>query len=246
MAKQGGLGDNLYIAGYDFSGDIGSLSRVATPLAVSDVTGINKYAMERIGLARDGAIDFTQYFNPSAGQEHERLSPLLTTDQHAAYFRGTTLGNPAAGMIAKQINFDWSRNADGSLAGTTQLQANAYGLDWGKQLTAGKRSDSSAGNGTGVDFAASTSFGWVAYLQVFSFTGTSVTVTLEDSADNVSFATFTGSAFAAASAIGAQRIASASQTATVRRYVRAVTSGTFSQATFAVVFVKNKAAVVAA
>lgn len=245
MSKESGLGDNLYIAGYDFSGDIGSLSRVSTPLAVQEVTGINKLAFERIGLARDGALEFGQYFNPSSGQEHERLSPLLTTDQHAAYCRGTTLGNPAAAMVAKQINYDWTRGNDGALTGTTQLQANAYGLDWGKQLTAGKRSDTSATNGTAVDFAASTSFGWVAYLQVFSFTGTSVTVTLEDSADNVSFATFTGSAFSAASAIGAQRIASASQTATVRRYVRAVTSGTFSQATFAVVFVKNKATVVA-
>jgi hypothetical protein len=125
----------------------------------------------------------------------------------------------------------------------TQLLANGYGVEWGNQLTAGKRSDTTATNGTSYDFLASTSFGWQAYLQVFSFTGTSCTVTLEDSANNSAFASFTGSAFVAATAIGTQRIASATPTATVRQYVRAVTSGTFSQCTFAVVFVKNEGTV---
>ncbi len=77
---------------------------------------------------------------------------------------------------------------------------------------------------------------------MFAITGTSVTVTLEDSADNSSFAGFTGSAFTAATVLGWQRIAGAAG-ATVRRYVRARTSGTFSNAQFAVVFVKNETAV---
>ena len=36
------------------------------------------------------------------------------------------------------------------------------------------------------------SFGVQAYLQVFSFTGTDVTITIQDSADNSSFANITG------------------------------------------------------
>lgn len=245
MAKQGGLGDRLYIAGYNFSGDIGALDSVATPKAVQDVTGIDKSAMERITLTRDGRMQFTQFFNDATGQEHPRLSPLLTTDQHCMYQRGTTIGNPSAAMVAKQINYDWDRAADGSLTGSTEMLANAYGLDWGRQLTAGTQTDTVAGNGTSVDFLAATSFGWVAYLQVFDFTGTSVTITLEDSADNAAWAVFAGSAFSAATANSTQRIASSTQTATVRRYVRLVSSGTFSSAAFAVTFVKNEAAVVA-
>jgi hypothetical protein len=34
MAKQSGLGDNLYVAGYDLSGDIGSLETISGRLAL--------------------------------------------------------------------------------------------------------------------------------------------------------------------------------------------------------------------
>jgi hypothetical protein len=48
-------------------------------------------------------------------------------------------------------------------------------------------------------------------------------------------------AFAAASGITTERIAI---TGTVRRYVRAITSGTFSNAVFSVNFIRNDTAVV--
>lgn len=242
MAKQSGLGDNLYVSGVDLSGDIGALSRVGGGPAVQDVTGIDKGAIERIGLLRDGAIEYSAFFNPAPGRAHQTLSALPTGDRIITYCRGTNLGSPSACLVAKQINYDPTRGADGAMTIAGSTQGNGYGLEWGTQLTAGKRSDTTATNGTSVDFLAATSFGWQAYLQVFSFTGTSVTVTLQDSADNVSFAGFTSSAFTAATGVTSQRINGASG-ATVRRYVRVATSGTFTQATFAVTFVKNETAV---
>lgn len=243
MSKSSGLGDNFYVAGFDLSGDINSLSKIGGGPAALDMTGIDKLAYERQGGIRDGSIEFTSYMNDSVGQAHQTLKALPRTDVQVYYARGTTLGNQAAACIAKQINYDPTRAADTMLTFQTQAVANGYGIEWGTQLTAGKRSDTTATNGTGVDFLAASSFGWQAYLQVFSFTGTSCTVTLEDSANNIAFATFTGSAFVAATAVGTQRIASASPTATVRQYVRAVTSGTFSECTFAVMFVKNETVV---
>ncbi len=244
MSKSSGLGDNFYVGGYDLSGDINSLSKIGGGPAALDMTGIDKLAYERQGGIRDGSIEFTSYMNDSAGQAHTILKTLPTTDVQVYYARGTTLGNQAAACIAKQVNYDPTRAADAMLTMQTQAVANGFGVEWGTQLTAGKRSDTTATSpATGVDFLASTSFGWQAYLQVFSFTGTSCTVTLEDSANNSAFATFTGSAFVAATAVGTQRIASASPTATVRQYVRAVTSGTFSECTFAVMFVKNESLV---
>lgn len=239
MTKQAGMGDNFYVSGYDLSGDIGSLSRIGGGPAPLEVTGIDKSGFERLGGERDGAMEFSAWFNPDATAAHGRLSLLPTTDQIVTYARGTTLGNPAASQVAKQINYDPNRGEDGSLAIAVSSLANGFGLEWGEQLTAGKRSDTTATNGTGVDFLASTSFSWQAWLHVFSFTGTSVTVTLEDSADNISFAPFTGSAFTAATGITSQRLPGGAL-ATVRRYVRAVTTGTFSQATFSVMFTKNK------
>jgi hypothetical protein len=243
MAKQSGLGDNCYVGGYDLSGDIGSLSRIGGGIATFDVTGIDKSAMERIGGLRDGAIEFNSFMNDSTGQAHNRLRTLPTADVVVSYFRGTALGNQAASLVAKQINYDGTRNNDGMLTFQTQAQANAYGLEWGTQLTAGKRTDTTATSpATGVDFTASTSFGWQAYLQVFSFTGTSCTVTLQDSANNSAFAGFTGSAFTAATGVTTQRLEGAAGS-TVRQYVRAITSGTFSECTFAVMFVKNESLV---
>lgn len=242
MGKQSGLGDNLYVSGYDLSGDIGSLSRIGGGAAVQDVTGIDKAAIERLLLLRDGNIEYSSFFNPAAGRAHPVLKALPTGDRIISYFRSTTLGKPAACLVAKQLNYDPTRANDGALTFAGSTAGNGYGIEWGEQLTAGKRSDTTATNGTAVDYSAATSFGWQAYLHVFSFTGTSVTVTLQDSADNSSFASFTGSAFTAATGITAERIAGAAGS-TVRRYVRAVTSGTFSEATFAVVFVKNESAV---
>lgn len=243
MGKQSGLGDNFYVGGVDLSGDTASLSRIGGSQAVIDLTSIDLSAFQRTGGLRDGSIEWTSYFNDSVGQAHKTLSARPTADVVVEYARGTTLGNQAACIVAKQINYDPTRTAAGELTMAVQAQANGFGLEWGNQLTAGKRTDSTATAGTAVDFTAATSFGWQAYLQVFAVTGTSVIVTLEDSANNSTFATLSGAVFTAATGVTTQRLASSSGTATVRQYVRATTSGTFSSATFAVVLVKNESLV---
>lgn len=87
-----------------------------------------------------------------------------------------------------------------------------------------------------------TAFGAQAYLQVTQFTGTSVTAAVQDSADNSSFTAVTGLTFTAATAAPfTQRLATANS-ATIRRYLRVVTTGTFSSATFAVIINRNLAA----
>lgn len=249
--KQSGLGDNCYIDQYDMSGDVGSLGRISCPVAIQDnVQGIKKFAVERLRLHSDGMIDFSSFFNVDSvtGAEgaHVALKGLTRSDRQITYCRGTTIGNPAASMIAKQINYDGSRDASGAFTFSVNAVANGYGLEWGNQLTAGLRTDTTATSpATGADLGASPtsySFGWVAYLHVISFTGTSVTVTLQDSANNSAFTSLTGGAFTAAAARGTQRLASSSSTATVRRYVRAITTGTFSNAVFGINFVRYELA----
>lgn len=243
MAKQSGLGDYCLVDGYDFSGDIGSLSRIGGGPALGEVTGITKGAPERLGLLRDGGIDFAAWFNPSTGQEHKVLSTLPTADRQVTYCRGLGIGNQAASLIGKQISYDATRAADGSLVLAVSTQSNGYGIEWGEQLTAGKRTDTTATNGAVLDFGStSTLFGWQAYAHLIAFTGTNITLTIQDSADNATFATLTGGAFAAFTGIGAQRI-EGGRTATVRRYLRVASSGTFTSATFLVNFVRNQSAV---
>jgi hypothetical protein len=241
MTKQTGLGDNLYYGGYDISGDVGSLSKISGSQAVLDVTGINKSAHERIGGLRDGGIDFSAFFNPgpSANAAHLVLSPLSRNDAQAAYFHQPSLGGPAAACVAKEIDYPGTRGNDGSLTFAISMQANGFGLEWGKQLTAGKRTDTAATNGSSINDGAATSFGFSAYLQMFAFTGTDATVTIQDSADNATWANVTGGSFAqiTSSTPQAQRIAT-SNTATLRQYVRVITTtvGGFTNLQFAVMY----------
>lgn len=251
MAKQAGMGDNFYIAGIDVSGDIASLSKVGGGPALLDVTAINASAMERIGGQKSGEISFNSFFNDggasnragATGSTFLTLSALPSTDVILNYARGTTLGNKGAGLVAKQVNYDLNRGQDGSLMFSTQALSNAYPLEWGVQLTAGKRSDTgavSASSSTSVDdYGSATAFGWSAYLQVFSFTGTSITVAIRDSADNSTFAAITGASFTAATGVTSERIQASSATAAVRRYLSIHTTGTFTQCTFAVLFVRH-------
>lgn len=244
MGKSTGLGANFYLTGYDLSGDVGALQRIAGGNSPLVVTGINKSAFERIGGKRDGGMDFMAYFNDATGQAHPRLGALPTTDVIATYCHGTTLGNPAASCVAKQVNYDPTRGEDGSFTFAVQTVANGYGLEWGKQVTAGKRTDTGATNGTGVDFGTgSTSFGLQAYLHVFAFSGTDVTIKLQESSDDGAgdaYADVTGGAFTAVSGVTSERIATSSGL-TVERYLRVATttSGGFSSVTFAVMVNRN-------
>lgn len=248
MAKTSGLGDNFYLGGVDLSGDTSALGEVGGGITTIDVTGIDKSAYERIGGQRDGRIEWVSHFNPAEDQQHETLSTLPTTDRHLAYFRGTTLGNPAACLVAKQLNYDPTRDSDGKLTIAVRAEANAFGLEWGKSLTAGKRTDTEATNGTSVDFSTgSTAFGAQFYLQVFALTGTDVTFTVEESSDNAgadAFAAVTGGAFTQVTSVPAVERIQTARDQTVERYLRVVTSGTFTSVTFAVVAVRNNTSVV--
>jgi hypothetical protein len=175
------------------------------------------------------------------------LSTLPTTDQILTYCRGAALGSPAASLVGKQINYDPTRAADGSLTIAVQALANGYGIEWGRLLTAGIRTDTSATNGSSVDFGTgSTAFGLQAYLHVFAVTGTSITVKLQESSDDGAgdaWADVTGGAFTAATGVTSQRIETA-RGQTVERYLRVVTTGTFSNAQFAVAVTRNDVSVV--
>ncbi|TDC63878.1 hypothetical protein E1258_09540 [Micromonospora sp. KC207] len=250
MTKSSGLGARLYVAGSDLSGDVGSLSRIGGGPAPRDVTGINKSAYERIGGLRDGGIDYQAWFNPAVGAAHDVLSALPRTDQVTTYCHRATIGSPAACCVAKQIGYDPTRAADGSLTVAVQTQANGYGLEWGTLATAATRTDTAATNGASIDLGAAGSFGLQAYLHVLAFTGTDVTIKLQQSSDDGggdAFADVTGGGFTQVT--GGAPLAERIQTArgqAVERYLRVVTTttGGFTSLEFVVVVAVNTTSVV--
>lgn len=247
MAKQSGLGDQLYIGSFDIGADISQIGSLSTPRETLPSTGITQFANARIFGKRDGMAEFTSYFNPSLLQEHAALKTLPTTDVLVTYLRGAGLGNEAFSINAKQLNYDGNRGDDGSFMFTVSLNANGFGADWGNQLTAGVRTDTTATNGTGVDFTTSANptsaaFGFQAHLHVVAFTGTSATIKLQESSDNGggdAFADVSGGGFTTVTGVTSQRIQSVSDTLTVERYLRVVTTGTFSNLQFVVTATRN-------
>lgn len=236
MAKQSGLGARFLAGGYDISGDVNALDSVTASTAMQDGTDITQSAHARIPLLRDGSLGFTCFFD--AADAHPVLSALPVADElMTLLLPPLAAGSPAVCLNAKQIGYDPTRGADGSLTLKVEGQGNAYGLEWGAQLTPGLRTDTTATNGAGLDNAASTAFGAQAYLQVTAFTGTSVTVTVEHSADNSSWSSLM--AFTAATAAPYTQRISVSNTTTVDRYLRVISAGTFTSATFAVVVNRN-------
>ena len=242
MTKQSGLGMTGLVGGYDLSGNIGAIDRIGGMVGLLDVTPINASAHVRLQGQRDGQIEFTSYFDNAAGAEHPALSALPTADtQGMVLVPALAVGGAAVAMVSKQVNYDPTRATDGALTVKVSLQGNAYGMEWGTALTAGLRTDTVATNGTSWDSAASASFGAQAYLQVTAFTGTDVTVKIQDSADNNTFADVASLAFAQTTAAHTAQRISIGNTATVRRYIRAVTvtTGGFTSVTFAVMINKN-------
>ena len=186
-------------------------------------------------------MSLTSYHDPAAGMEHAAFKTLPTADVILTYLRGQTIGNDAASLNAKQINYDPTRANTGELTFKIEADGNAYGLEWGIQLTAGVRTDTTATTGAFYDNTAATSFGGQAYFHLTAFTGTSVTIDIQSATTSGGSYSTTGLTTTAMTAIGAQRLATANS-ATINRYLKVVTTGTFSNAVFAVVFVRNQTA----
>ena len=121
MAKRGGLGQRLMVGGYNIGGDVGAINSASVSRGVHDNTDIEKSAHTRELLLADGSMSFAAWFDDATEALHDALGGLPTTDQLVLWATGASVGDPALILTGKQINYDWQRAADGSLAGTVDL-----------------------------------------------------------------------------------------------------------------------------
>jgi hypothetical protein len=246
MAKTGGLGDDLYAGGYHIGGDTQTYVVNGGPAQI-DVTDITQVAHDRLGGERTGAIKGVFYHDNAASgstSAHLAFAPLARTDVILSVTAGgKALGGPVACCNAKQLNYDPTRPTDASLTIAVDSESNAYGLEWGIQLTASPRTDTTGTVGVAYDQGAGNTFGAQAYLQMVAITGTSVDV-------SITHCTTSGGAYTSLIDFGSIAAASAptavrgSAAGTVNEFLKVVTTGTFSNAVFFVAFMLNPVAVV--
>lgn len=258
MTKRSGLGAFLLVGGVDLSGDTCSIDALGCPRGTYQMNGLPAVAQERQYGKRDGNLSVTTFYNKAAGAAHATYKTLPTADLDLMTGFSTTIGEGAASIRAKQIGYNGTREADGQFKLKVDTQSNGsgaaaslgMGLEYGRLLTAGKRTDTAAANGASVDFGVgSSTFGLRAWLQVTAFTGTDVTIKLQESSDDGvgdAFANVVGGAFTAVTAGPTTERIETSAVLTVERYLRVATTtvGGFTSCTFAVMVYRNESAVV--
>ena len=244
MAKATGLDMHLAVDGYDISNDTLTVGRIGGGPTLLPITGIDKSAMERLGGLRSGSVEASMAFNDATDQVHDTLSGLATTDVGIMFsLGGTSIGDPAAGLVSKHVDFPGERGDDGSFSWSPTFESNGSGLHFGELLTPWTRSDGgTATDGASLDNSASTSDGLVAYLQVIAIASGSATITIEESSDDGAgdaWAAVTGGAF---SSVTTARTTERIETATgqtVERYLRVASSGTFTGLEFVVMVARR-------
>jgi hypothetical protein len=246
MAKMTGIGARLFLAGYDVSGDIGSVQSIALTQALDDVTGLDKPARERLGLLLDGQLSFASYFNPNSALVNgaigvHEIVKTLTGVKQLLYCHRPERASPAAGLVALQSSYSLERSDTGALRGSVQAQTAAgAAIEWGVCLTEGAETFDAPVATEGVDNGAASVGGWAAYLQVLDLDGNDITVEIEASSDDGDmdpYAVISGGAFAEVTGAPAtQRIAG---TGTLKRWTRVAVSGDFTSATLVVAIMRQ-------
>lgn len=121
MSKETGLGWTT-LSVDDSSGSVCAIKnditnfQFATPRAVQDVTGVDKFAMERLLLLADFSITLNGVFNDAASQSHVVFKTVSST----SVARTTTLVISGQTLAPEVLYTDYSlnRNQDGSLTWT--------------------------------------------------------------------------------------------------------------------------------
>lgn len=245
MAIQSGIGASLYVDKYDLSGDATAINSITANTNLFDKTTLRNPAMARMALLRDGSMGVNALFNAAAGGSQKVLEALPGAAKYATILAGAVVGSDTFSLQGLQSDFSNVRGQDGSLVLTTTLQGHNTALEIGELLThgtGGQQTFASAGAGSKLTYAGtSTAYGITAYLHALSIGSGSATVAIQGSSDDITYTNLTGGAFAAVSAAGAQRIATA-QNLSIPKYLKVNVTGTFTDLVAVVTVVRYRGA----
>lgn len=168
----------LFAGGYDVSGDIAALSGIKGGPSLLDTSTLDTVGMKRIAGRFGGEIGANVLFNPTGA--HVSLDDLPTTAQAVMFaMPGTAAGDYVAMLMAKFVDYAPSTQNDLAVMFTLQAVASeGYSTEWGRMLTAGKRTDTSAtASGTGITLPTPPGVATVAITSATAANPTVVTAT---------------------------------------------------------------------
>lgn len=123
MAKQSGLGwttlsvDDSASTLRDIKNDVTNLDWTL-PVATQDITGIDKYAMERLALLRDFTVTLSGVFNVASNASHDVFKDINASSSVPREFN-LTIGGKSLGVTPAFTvlftGYDVSRGNDGAL-----------------------------------------------------------------------------------------------------------------------------------
>jgi hypothetical protein len=238
VVKQSGIGVRLYAAGYDLSTDVSAISNISAQQELLDTTALATDARTRIIGLNDARIAVNGWFDAASGRSHaawtSNSGKLPTADQIVLVTYGTSRGDAFSGLDCKQADYNVSRTPGSAVATTVNYEGTAgAGVENGVLLTTGTtQTDSSATTSASVDEgSAASGSAPAAYLEVISLASGEATIVVQDSGNDVSWST--KATFTSVTGRTAERVTASGSSG---RYLRVVTSGTFSNLVFVVGF----------
>lgn len=255
MAASHGSLAKVSIGGYDASPFIKDISEDCN-VEASEITGLGSTSKSYIPGIEETTIKGGGYFDSNSVNNTTSWTAYLyslkrTITQLSYMPQGDSLGYPAqiaSGILTSATvgtSVSGAATCDFAMQNKSINDGSTPGLCVGVVLRPSSTVSGVVTNqlGTSVDGLTASTNGLSAVLQVYSVTGTgspTLTVTLQDSADNVTFADIASATFSAATAQGS-KVLSTPAGSTVRRYVRIKysTTGTSPAFTFGVQMARN-------
>lgn len=231
MAFQFGTNAKVYLGAYDITTYFRRFG-ISRTKQLLETTSFGDTARDFIEGLKTGTISLDGLFEPTNDTQDEQLNAIFTSTTVTTPISlapgNDTLGNLAYVAIPLDIEYSIDTPFEDLISVSAQMQASTEILR-GHSLHA-LGAETTTGNGTGVNNGAASSLGGRLNHHVTAFSGSSGTLSLEDSADDISYAAVTGGSYGPITAADSTTI---NITGAIRQYSRIARTGTFTSITFA-------------
>ena len=232
MANAHGKDIAIYLGDTDVSGFLNA-NAITINNELADTTAYADEDRTHLAGLITGTATLGGHFDGASGAIDEELTNSLKTSTLLSVAYGAALSDRWIGMQLQASDYTISPPVGDVSVVSYVAQADDAGVSRGTVLHPIANVETGAGSETKVDQAAATALGCIAFLHVIAFTGTDITITIEDGAtEGGAFTELVG--FTQVTGITSERVKVAAAATTPNRWVHVDWTGTFSSCTFIV------------